>query len=122
MFTAIVLTKASVESLRRVAENINLIKDGWKTHLHHCTLNMGDTGNSKRAFVNDIRLLKVTHFGFKDGRVTAFKVEGASDSVNKVPHITIATNGNAKPVESNDITLWIPMQSIIVSGVVKVCK
>lgn len=124
MFTAIVLSDASRASCIARALGLGVIipRDIVKHSIkcHHVTLAMGDA--SDRFTIGEERHLTVTHVGTIAGRVVAFKVEGASDSKNKVPHVTIATFGDAKPKESNDITEWKEIASFPLVGMVSVCR
>lgn len=123
MYTAIVLDTPSAKKLKRAlillaCERVVPLMDWreWNMKCHHCTLTMGDTG--EYAFVD--RTLKVTHVGFNE-LVIAFKVEGADDSKNATPHVTGAVEHRGKPVMSNDITNWIPIDHIELTGSVKIC-
>ena len=120
MFTAIILDNASAAHLRLVAD-ANCFLSGATMKLHHCTLAMGDA--SDRFKVGEERTLTVTHTGEIRGRVCAFKVDGASDSDNRTPHITIATFGEGKAKESNQIRTWIALDHpLTVRGRVTVCQ
>ena len=122
MFTAIVLDNESKLDCFLVAENLNLLPDdNCKLHCHHVTLAMGD--KSKRFKVGEGRTLEVTHFGVLEGRVSAFRVLGADDSDNENPHVTIATYGDGKPKESNEISEWHKLEeSFIITGKVEICN
>lgn len=69
--------------------------------------------------------LKVTHVGFVEGKVYAFRACSATDdalvvSENKTPHITIATHGDTRAYESNSITEWEELpEELTVSGKLK---
>lgn len=121
MFTAIVLSDASKATCIARALSLGLIQPGQPVKCHHVTLAMGDA--SDRFTIGAERFVTVTHYGVKEGRVCAFKVAGAEDSRNgENAHVTIATFGDAKPRESNDITTWHPTAHFVLAGVVKVCK
>lgn len=65
--------------------------------------------------------LKVSHYGFdvsERGNVWALGVKTEAPSKNKRKHITIATSGTRKPVESNHITEWYPIDGPVLEGVV----
>lgn len=119
MFTAIVLSPTSQNVCIERALALGVIKPGEPAKCHHVTLAMGDA--SDRFAIGAGRFLTVTHVGTIAGRVAAFKVAGASDSKNKVPHVTIAVFGNAKPKESNDITDWREVENFTISGKIAVC-
>lgn len=55
--------------------------------------------------------VKATHIGYTD-KALAIRIETEVPSTNAVKHITLATNvdNNGKPVDSNDITNWEPLE------------
>lgn len=91
----------------------NIIPQGWKIYADHCTLlHCSDKENAKYAPLFEKLLdtkmeMRVTAIG-KSDKALALRVE--APSCNKIPHITIAVAPDAKPVESNDITEWTPIQ------------
>lgn len=102
-YTALVLDSRSRDTAVNRARGRKGIGEGWREIAHHVTLAMGD----KRAkFKAGTRRLVATHFGTLEGRVCAFRVSGADDSENAIPHVTVAVAPGAKPVESNQITNW----------------
>lgn len=106
MFTAIVFDHATRAHLLGLAASENMLTPEAKLKADHVTLAMG---RKEGIALGAPRMLTVTHKGEIAGRVCAFRVSGAEDSKNKVPHITVATFGDAKPKESNDITEWVPL-------------
>jgi hypothetical protein len=108
MFTAIVLNPESHTLCILHALELGLLPNGHSVKCHHVTLNMGAARDVSK--LGSGRKLTVTHYGQIRGRVCAFRVQGAADSENKVPHVTVATFGNAKPRESNDIPLWVALE------------
>ena len=120
MFTAIVFDIESHHRIWNRALNLNLLRCGWNEKCHHVTLAMG--AQDETFTVGAERVLTVTHYGEKAGRVTAFRVAGAGDSVNKMPHVTVAVAPDAKPRESNEITEWVEIEPFQVVGKVAICK
>lgn len=122
-YTAIVLDAHSAEKVKRIAKAMGLTLGLDKLICHHVTLAMGD--ESERFRIGGaLRKLSATHYGLTSGRVAAFRVAGASDSDNAIPHVTIAVNSKigAKPVESNEIVEWVPLLTpFVIMGTVKVC-
>lgn len=118
MFTAIVLNEGSSNALVSAAHwrGLNLPKERT-THAHHCTLNLGPAKD--RSKLGSIRKLTVTGYGYTAGRVLAFRVAGADDSKNKVPHVTVFTFGDAKPKESNEIAVWYDVPPFDIFGEVR---
>ncbi len=89
--------------------------EGWKVIAHHMTINMGEL-KDKTDIGKDVTLT-VEALGLSD-MAMAVKVIGYP-SKNEIPHITIAVNPNGgKPVMSNNITNWQPIDSFDVYGVV----
>lgn len=108
-----------------------------RVHMDHCTL-LHIAQYDKDSFTDilikarlDLALedsrvkakLNITHIGVSD-KAIAFKVslldnEFEVDSftllcVNEIPHITICTLNDGKPVDSNNITKWYPLDEPIV--------
>ena len=117
-FTAIVLDEDSRTLAAEVAARYGIAPIQWDTKLHHVTLAMGTPSG---FHIGEERILTATHAGRTEGRVTAFKVAGAEDSTNKVPHVTIAVAKGAKPVESNQIIEWREIKPFTIRGKVEIC-
>lgn len=78
-----------------------------------------DAGSTK--ILNTLLLLSsnyttkmiITHIGVSRNAM-AFKVKGIENlCANDIPHITIATFDNGKPVDSNNIKSWFPLEKPI---------
>ena len=129
MYSAILLDEKSQLKLEKFAEDIKvngvrlpmLVRDnGWKMYNHHMTISMGSLPEHLKQYLDTIQKLEVTHIGVSD-KAVAVRVVGF-ESKNKIPHITLAVNikGGAKPVMSNEIKDWTPVESPIkLSGEVK---
>ena len=129
MYSAIVLDEASQLKLEKLAEDIKvdgirlpfLVRDsGWKMYNHHMTINLGELPNYLKQYLGSKQKLEATHVGVSPLAV-AVRVSGF-ESKNKIPHVTVAVNIKAggKPVKSNDITDWKPLETPIkLSGEVK---
>ncbi len=121
-YTAIVLDERSHWLARNRARGLGIIGENWREIAHHVTLAMGD--QSKNVKIGRERRLVATHYGVTAGRVCAFRVKGAEDSVNEFPHVTVAVSSEAKPVESNAIAEWKelgPEATFPLVGRVQVC-
>jgi len=116
-YTAIVLDEDSRTLAAEVAGRYGIAPIQWDLKLHHVTLAMGKPGFR----IGEERELTVTHAGRVEGRVTAFRVSGAGDSCNKVPHVTIAVAKGAKPVESNQIADWREIPPFTIRGKIEIC-
>lgn len=123
-YTAIVLDSESIAKLRARARGLfGDLPANWIEKLHHVTLCMG-TREVFNEQIGQRRVMRVVSIGEIEGRVLAFGVDGARDSDNKTPHITIAHAHKAKPRESNDITLWEtipPDDRFEIIGTITVC-
>lgn len=100
-----------------------------KIYLDHCTLlhkSQCDAGSTK--VLNTLLLLSsnyttemiITHIGISR-KAIAFKVTNIENlCANEIPHITIATFDNGKPVDSNNIKSWFELEeSIKIVGTLK---
>jgi hypothetical protein len=117
-YTAIVLDEDSAALVKKEGGRYRETPYGADFKCHHVTLAMGADATFP---VGKRRILTVTHIGCVEGRVSAFRVLGADDSKNKVPHVTIAVAKGAKPVESNQIVEWREVLNFSISGKVEIC-
>ena len=104
----------------------NEIDNTWKKYCHHMTIAFNNGSENVRSlyemyepyFGFEMELL-ATHIGFSDDAI-AVSVEFDGITNNKIPHITLATPQNGKPVNSNYITKWKKMiNPIHLTGVLK---
>jgi hypothetical protein len=122
-YTAIVLDEPSRNQIIGLIRDLNLTMgmNEPTIHAHHITLAMG--AHPHRWNVGTPRKIRVVGFGEIEGRVSAFRVEWAEDSVNKMPHITAVVEKGCKPKESNEIRVWTPLpRPIFVQGSVQICE
>lgn len=129
MYSAVVLDEKSQLKLEKLAEDIKvngvrvpiLVRDnGWKMYNHHMTICLGELPNYLKQYIGTTQKLEATHIGISPMAV-AVRVSGF-ESKNKIPHVTMAVNiqGGGKPVMSNDIKDWKPLETAIkLSGEVK---
>jgi 2'-5' RNA ligase len=86
--------------------------ENWKIFCHHMTIAFNNKTNDalelfeqyKNDFGTEYELI-ATHVGISDDAM-AVKVSFNYPIANKIPHITLATPQNGKPVNSNHITDW----------------
>jgi len=113
LYSCVLLDEQSRKELLNIVRD--RIPEGWKIIAHHMTINMGEL-KDKTDIGKDVTLT-VEALGLSD-MAMAVKVTGYP-SKNEIPHITIAVNPNGgKPVMSNNITNWQPIDSFDVYGVV----
>ena len=116
-FTAIVLIQDSVRECITRARALGM--EWERTHCHHVTLAL----SSRAGFpIGEGRRLTVTHAGRIAGRVCAFRVSGAEDSKNSVPHVTVGTSGAGKAKDSNGIESWEEIEPFQIYGCVEICE
>lgn len=117
MFASLVLNDTSRSKL--LNEVSKYIPEGWKVIAHHMTINFGKgLPIQLKGDLGKQKTIKATEIGISEMAI-AVKVDGYY-SDNTIPHVTIAINPNGgKPVMSNDITNWQPLENkIVLNGVV----
>ena len=116
-FASLVLDEKSRSKL--LNEVSQYIPSGWKVIAHHMTINFGKgLPEDLKGDLGKTKAIRATEIGISDMAI-AVKVLGYH-SDNNIPHVTIAVNPNGgKPVMSNDITDWKPLElPIQLNGVV----
>jgi hypothetical protein len=112
-YSAIVLDEPSQKKL--LSTLASFIPVGWKKFAHHMTVSFAKPLPKQEDLMKTFELT-ATEIGISDMAI-AVKVSGYQ-SANKIPHITIAVNPQGgKPVMSNDITNWSPIQPIKLKGI-----
>ena len=107
----------------------NILKKADKIYLDHCTLlhisqyQRGDEYALNTLLLSEPKYsikMYITHIGLSD-KAMAFKVRGIEKlCANKIPHITICTMNNGKPVDSNNIKTWFKLdKEIEIIGILK---
>jgi hypothetical protein len=117
LFASLVLDNGSKNKLLDSVSKY--IPEGWKVIAHHMTINFGKgLPQDLKGDLGKTKTITATEIGISEMAI-AVKVNGYH-SDNTIPHITIAINPNGgKPVMSNDITDWQPLESpISLSGIV----
>ena len=93
--------------------------------LDHCTLLHHSQCNKEvqkfcEHHINQKFNINIINIGFSD-KAVALKVDlGNVPCANKTPHITIATFEGGKPVDSNNIEYWIPIEPIVITAKLKI--
>ncbi len=105
------------------------IPEGWKPYCDHMTIIYNDHSENAKIWGDNCEkelgkrtVLTATDLGLSD-RAMAIKVTGYPTN-NALPHVTVAVAPGAKPVESNQIQNWEPLNNTICLSVElrKVCK
>lgn len=112
-YTALVLTDQSHAKL--VSMFRDQIPADWEIVAHHMTMNMGSIKPQFEHLLGTFADLVVKKLAIDD-KVAAVEVETDVPTINKIPHITLAVNRKTggKPVMSNQLTNWQPVDEPIV--------
>jgi hypothetical protein len=113
-YSAVVLDRVSHNKLLRSIE----IPNDWVIYAHHMTINLGNL--KYKQLKSKIVKLIATEIA-SNNKVIAVKVVTDVPSKNQIKHITIAVNksNGGKPVMSNMLTNWKPIQNIELTGKVE---
>lgn len=125
-FAAVVLDNDSSNLLLSAFVYPNSEFNDWIKIAHHMTICLRELPEHlKKYWLDEDVYLTVTELGISD-KAVAVKVTGfytlvdSKDTVLKFPHITLAINPfDAKPLDSNLITDWKPVEHLKISGTVK---
>lgn len=125
-YAAVVLDKDSQHLLLSTFVYPNPEFSDWIKIANHMTICLRELPEHlKKYWLDEEVYLTVTELGVSD-KAIAVKVTGfytlvdSKDAVLKFPHITLAINPfDAKPLDSNLITNWKPVQHLKLNGVVK---
>ena len=103
-------------------ENNIVIPEDWKYYIHHMTIafNNGspEVENLYNIYKDDFgtnERLTVDGIGVSDDAI-AVRTKWVGPIANKIPHITVATPPNGKPVNSNNIVKWVDVKPITLYG------
>lgn len=126
IYIGIFLNEDSKELLLNKTKQFIPNLDNWVIYCHHMTLAFNNkTDSSEQLFniyqpyFNDTQTLIVTDIGISDDAI-AVRVKYNGPTQNEIPHITIATPINGKPVNSNYIKNWYPLDNeIFIHGIIK---
>ena len=109
--------KFLIEKAKEFAE----IPETWNLYADHMTIIFNDKSERKNEIATALdsvlgmyQQLCVTSIGISDEAI-AFEVNNY-ETQNKHSHITIATAPGSKPVKSNEITDWYPIDGFYVTG------
>jgi hypothetical protein len=123
LYSAVVLDDKSREKL--LAKVKQLIPNNYEVIAHHMTIKLGELYPDQKKLIGLRVRLTVDAFG-KGDKVLAVKCHADGiKSDNETPHITIAVDraNGGKPVMSNQITKWYPInRPLLLTGVVTEIK
>ena len=128
-YSGVILTPESRNLLLSTFVYPNSEFNDWLKISHHMTICLGELPEHlKKYWLDEEITLTVTEIGISD-KAIAVKDDGffiiskssdLEDEMVKFPHITLAINPfDAKPVDSNKIVDWSPVDNLKISGVVK---
>jgi len=113
LYSAVVLDEDARDHLLMLVKNYVDIPLSWKKLAHHMTIIFNEELPEELKDDKDKRvLLHLKNIGISEDAI-AVEVEGYP-STKKIPHITVAIPKEGKPVNSNYITDWIPIEEDII--------
>lgn len=122
IYIGVFLTPESKQLLHKLS---SYVPEGWKWYGEHMTIKFIGKPTMPQDFPPPYNTLAterkqttltVTHIGISDQAI-AVRVSGVESS-NRNPHITIAIPQGGKPVNSNLITAWKPIENFTLTGVI----
>jgi len=95
----------------------DIIPNEWKVIAHHMTINLGNLRDEFGYEIGEEVILTAYSLGISE-KAIAIGVDGRS--VNKQSHVTVVVNVNCggKPVDSNYIENWDPIDVFKIRGIV----
>lgn len=121
IYYGIFFSQATKEQLIKKAKELTEIPDNWTLYADHMTIVFNDgtegkelAANGLEIMLNEIVQLSVSSIGISEEAI-AFGVDNYQTQ-NEHSHITIAVAPDSKPVRSNNITEWLPIDGFNVTG------
>ena len=112
------------KNLQAIKENNVVIPEEWKMFNHHLTIAFNNKTEDAQNLYNvykhtfgNVISITVDGIGVSDDAI-AMRVNFNNPIANKIPHITIATPPNGKPVNSNKITEWFDIEPYEIKGTI----
>lgn len=117
IYLGVFLDDDSRKKLVELAKTV--MGDTWRIYCHHMTIAFNNRRKEaldmyeyyQPEFGKEIDLV-ATHIGISEDAI-AVKIDYNDKSLNKFPHITLATPYDGKPVNSNYIHNWKPLEEPI---------
>lgn len=107
--------------LIKKAKELVDVSENWTLYADHMTIVYNDgsesneiVANGLERFLNDTQQLRISSIGVSDEAI-AFGIDNYKTQ-NVHSHITIAVAPGSKPVKSNNIKEWMPIDGFYVTG------
>lgn len=121
LYYGVFFNEATKTGLINKAKTLADIPEDWTLYGDHMTIVFNDgtegkelAANGLEIMLNEIVQLSVSSIGISEEAI-AFGVDNYQTQ-NEHSHITIAVAPGSKPVRSNNITEWLPIDSFNVTG------
>ena len=120
---------AKAKNIQALEKNSVTVPEDWKWFNHHMTIAFNNGSEEVQKLykyyefyleeeIDSEILITIDGIGVSDDAI-AMRVRYTLPIANKIPHITIATPQNGKPVNSNKITEWIDIEPYNITGIIK---
>lgn len=123
LYYGVFFSRGTKELLIKKANELTDIPNTWPLYADHMTIVYNDGSEEKNEHANKLyrmlgweEELRITSIGVSD-KAIAFGVSNYKTQ-NEHSHITIAVAPGSKPVKSNEIKEWLPIDSFYVTGAI----
>lgn len=123
IYYGIFFSQPTKQYLIQRAKELVDIPENWKLYGDHMTIIYNDGNEEKNEHANKLyralgweEQLMITSIGISD-KAIAFGVSNYKTQ-NEHSHITIAVAPDSKPVKSNEIKEWLPIDGFYVTGAI----
>ena len=121
VYYGVFFAEKSREFLINKAKELVEIPENWTLYADHMTIVYNDGSEAKELVANgfeillgNLQQLRIASIGVSDEAI-AFGVADFTTQ-NKHSHITIAIAPGSKPVKSNNIQKWMPIDGFYITG------
>lgn len=121
IYYGVFFSNTTRDFLIRKAKELIDIQENWMLYADHMTIVFNDKSEGKELAANGLDILlgeyqqlHVNSIGISEEAI-AFRVDNYKTQ-NEHSHITIAVAPGSKPVKSNEITDWFPIDGFYVTG------
>jgi hypothetical protein len=123
LYYGVFFSRGTKEFLIKKAKELTDIPNTWPLYADHMTIVYNDGSEEKNEYANKLcsilgweQQLRITSIGISDEAI-AFGVNDYKTQ-NEHSHITIAVAPGSKPVKSNKIKEWLPIDGFYVTGTI----